>query len=71
RVEGRVEANEEIVLYFLQRQFGALDEEIKSAIHALSVECLTELSRAMFDFKLPDDLPLWLNSSDASREKRQ
>jgi len=63
RVEGPVAANEDIALYFLQRQFGALSEETKKFIHSLSVERITQLSRAMFDFKSTDDLMTWLRAN--------
>ena len=66
RVEGRVEANEEIVRYFLDRQFGALNQETLSAINNLSLERITQLSRAMFDFKSPEDLTVWLQSQELS-----
>lgn len=63
RVEGAMEANEDFAFYFLQRQFGPLSDETKTMIHSLSLEHLTQLSRAMFDFKSLDDLTAWLHSS--------
>lgn len=61
-VEGHLKANEDIALYFLQRQFGALSEETKNLIHSLSIERITQLSHEMFDFKSPNDLEAWLNN---------
>lgn len=68
RVEGVMEANEDITLYFLQRQFGALNEETKNLIHSLSIERITQLSHEMFDFKSYDDLETWLNNQTLSLE---
>lgn len=64
--QGRQEASEDFVLYFLQRQFGEVGEETKTAIHQLSIERLTQLSREMFDFRSPDDLLAWLRTHDLS-----
>ena len=68
RVEGVIEANEDIALYFLQRQFGSLSEESKKLIHSLSIERITQLSRAMFDFKSLDDLAAWLRNNSPTLE---
>lgn len=64
--KGRVEANEEIVRYFLGRQFGALSQQALNAIHNLSLDRITQLSREMFDFKSPDDLTAWLQNNELS-----
>lgn len=64
--KGRVEANESLAIYFLQRQFGALSDETKNLIHSLSIERITQLSHEMFDFKSSDDLAAWLHNQDIS-----
>lgn len=68
RQEGLQQAGEDFVRYFLQRQFGEMSEDLQIAIHQLSLERLTQLSRQMFDFRSLEDLHVWLRAQELSLE---
>jgi hypothetical protein len=61
--KGWRQAIEGLILRFLQRQFGELNEEVKAAIQVLSLDRVTRLSEAMFDFESFDDLVLWFRTA--------
>ncbi len=57
------QASEDFALRFLQHRFGELHEDTKAAIHALSLEQITELGHLMFNFASLDDLFVWLRNN--------
>jgi hypothetical protein len=75
--KGWRQASEGFVLRFLQRHIGEVSEEIRAAVQSLSLDRVTQLGDAMFDFESLDDLILWFHATalpgtklDYSRAKR-
>ncbi len=60
--EGRQQEALTIVLRQLSRRVGELSPENKARVEALSVEELEQLSEALLDFAVPQDLQQWLDS---------
>ncbi len=54
-------------LQFLQRHFGALEENLRQRIYALPIEALERLGDDSFDFRSVTELIAWLdhNTGDA------
>jgi hypothetical protein len=50
-----------IVLRLLHRRIGAMSDALEARIMALSSDQLEDLSEALLDFGVPDDLDRWLN----------
>ncbi len=60
--QGRREGERILLLRLFRKHLGDLDPAVEEQIASLSAERLEELGEALFDFKLPADLTVWLQS---------
>ncbi len=59
--DGRESATTRLIIRQLNKRFDGLSENTQSAIRALNVEVLDELSEALLDFSSLDELDQWLD----------
>ena len=50
----------EIILLYLRRRYGSLDETVEAQVRALPMKHLKDLAVALLDFDTPADLQMWL-----------
>lgn len=62
RQEGRQEGQIALILRLLTRRLGALPEQVRSQINALSIAQLESLADALLDFSNLQDLEAWLSN---------
>ena len=60
-LKGRQEGKEELITRLIQRRFGSVSSQITEQLDHLSSEQLNQLGEALFDFKSPADLEIWLS----------
>lgn len=51
----------DFVLRLIKKRFGSLRETTEKNVRTLPIEKVEELGEALFDFKSPNDVELWLN----------
>ena len=69
RMEGRFEEAQRLALKLLRRRIGNVSEFQETQIRRLNLDMLEDLTDALLDFTLPDDLDAWLKEKTGAEQQ--
>jgi len=68
-MEGRFEEAQRLALKLLRRRIGNVSEFQETQIRRLNLDMLEDLTDALLDFTLPDDLDAWLKEKTGAEQQ--